>query len=87
MVTDDNCTYHGEHWAMCRIVKSLWSTLVTNITLYVNYTSIKKMKINTGKRKYFLQVHDHRDLMECINVLTNAKKTIVTKVVRLKALF
>ena len=87
MVTDDNCTYHGEHWVMCRLVKSLWSTLVTNITLYVNYASFKKMKIHTGKRKYFLQVNDHRDLMECINALTNAKKAIVTKVVRLKALF
>ena len=34
-------SYHGEHWAMYKIVKSLYCTPENNITLYVNYTGIK----------------------------------------------
>lgn len=36
-------TYCGEYCVMYRIVKSLCCTPETNITLYFNYTSIKKM--------------------------------------------
>lgn len=53
MVTDSDSTYHGEHFIMYIIIKSLCCT-ETNIILYVNYTSIKLKYIyventNTGK--------------------------------------
>ena len=43
MVTDGDHTY-DEHGVMYRIVKLLFCTPETNITLYVNYISIKKKK-------------------------------------------
>jgi len=39
---DQKDTYHAEHPGMSRIVESLYCTPETNITLYVNYASIKK---------------------------------------------
>ena len=41
VVPDGDYTYCGEHCARDRLVKSLCCTPETNITLYVNYTSIK----------------------------------------------
>ena len=41
MVADNNYTYHDEHQAVYRIVKSLLCTFETNKILYVDYTSIK----------------------------------------------
>ena len=46
-----------EHWVMYGIVESLYSTLETNITLYVNYTGIK-IKFLKKKCK-FLHTHTH----------------------------
>lgn len=43
MATDGNYMYYGEDSIMYRTVESLCCTLETNITLYVNYTSITKM--------------------------------------------
>lgn len=40
MLTDRDYTYCGEHCVMCRIAESTCCTVETNITLYVNYTSI-----------------------------------------------
>ena len=40
MATDGGYTYHGGHWIMYRIVKSLCCAPEINITLYVNYISI-----------------------------------------------
>ena len=37
-------TYCDEDWVMYEIVESLYCTLETNITLYVNYTVIKIKK-------------------------------------------
>ena len=42
MVTDGNYTYHSEHCIIYIIVESLCCTAETNVTLYVNYTSLKK---------------------------------------------
>ena len=36
-------TYVDEHWVMYRIVESLYCTLETETTLYVNYTLTKKI--------------------------------------------
>lgn len=41
MVTADDYTYCDEHWVLNRIAESLRFTPETNITYYVNYTSIK----------------------------------------------
>ena len=42
MVTHDKYIYHGEHYVIYRIFKSLCCTPETNVTLYVNDTSISK---------------------------------------------
>ena len=55
MVTDGSCT-GGENRMMNRPVKSLCSTLETNITLHVNSTSILRKEIKTWtwlKGKWF----------------------------------
>lgn len=44
LVTDGDCTCCDEHRVVYRIVKSLYCTPETRITLYVNYTSRKKKK-------------------------------------------
>ena len=49
LVAEGDYTYHGEHGVMSRIVEPLCCTQVTNITLYVNCTSIKKIKIKSTK--------------------------------------
>ena len=38
-------TYHVEHRVMYRVVELLYCTPGSNITLYVNYTGIKNLKI------------------------------------------
>ena len=40
--------HHDEHWVMYRIVKSLYCTPETNVTLHINYTGIK---IKNKKKK------------------------------------
>ena len=42
MVTDGASTYHDEHCVTYRTVESLCCKSETNITLYINYTSLKK---------------------------------------------
>lgn len=42
MATDGDHVYHGEHWGMYWIVKSLCCKPKTNTKLYVNYTSVMK---------------------------------------------
>ena len=49
MVMDVNQTYCGNHFAMSTNIKSLCCIPKTNITLYVNYTSIKIVKIKKKK--------------------------------------
>ena len=39
---DQEYIRHDEHWLMYRIDEPLCCTPQTNITLYVNYTSLKK---------------------------------------------
>jgi len=51
MVTDGSYTYYDEHREMYRIVRSLCCAPKINITLYMNYTSIKNIfvyKAGTG---------------------------------------
>ena len=43
------CTYQDEHRIVYRSVESLYCTLETNITLYINYTGTK-IKILTVKK-------------------------------------
>ena len=43
-MTGGNCTYCGEHLEMYKIIESLCSTPEINITLYVHYTSVIKVK-------------------------------------------
>lgn len=43
--TDDDLTYCGEHCVIYRIVESLCCAPEINITLYVNYSSIKSESI------------------------------------------
>ena len=45
MLIDGDYTYSGDQWAMYRTVKSLGCTLGTNITLYINYTLKKSVRI------------------------------------------
>ena len=40
MVANGNWTYCGDHFAMYTNIASLCYTHETNITLYVNYTSV-----------------------------------------------
>lgn len=47
-MTGGDYTY-GEHSTMYRIVESRCCIPETNITFYVNYTSIKKVKYIRGK--------------------------------------
>ena len=42
MVTDDNSTYCGDHFAIYTNIQSLCCTPEANIMLYINYTSMKK---------------------------------------------
>lgn len=42
---DGNYTYPGEHLVMCIIVQSLCCIPEVNIILYVNYISIKNMRV------------------------------------------
>lgn len=48
MVTDGKYTY-GEHFIMYIIVKILYCTPETNIMWCINYTSLKKNKVNCLK--------------------------------------
>ena len=43
---EEGYTYPNEHRVMYRIVESLYCTPETNVTLYVNYTRIKKINTN-----------------------------------------
>lgn len=49
MVMDVNWTYYGDHFTIYIYVKLLCCTLVTNIILYVNYTSINNNNIQDIK--------------------------------------
>lgn len=55
MVIDGDHTNCCEHCEMFRINKSAWCTLETNITWYVNYTSITKKL----KKKFSQRLHPH----------------------------
>ena len=57
MVTDHNYTYHGEDCIMYKLVTSLCCMPETNITLYVNYTSIKKKKEQSEETTKFQDVY------------------------------
>ena len=41
-MTDGDYTYRGKQWVMYRTAESICCSPETNITLYVNYTSVKK---------------------------------------------
>jgi len=66
-VTDGDYTCHGERWALCRIVEPICHTLETNITLYVNYISIKILCSDktTIKRNSDFDGPDHVSLWPC----------------------
>ena len=57
----DGDYHHGEQGLMHRIVESMRCTLETNLTLYVNYTSItNKQKPNRHRQELFqcpLRIH------------------------------
>lgn len=42
-----NQTYGGDHFVMYRIIKPLCCARGTNMVLWVNYTSVKKKRMNT----------------------------------------
>lgn len=41
-MTDVNYTHHREHFIICVITESQYCTSEINITLHVDYTSVKK---------------------------------------------
>lgn len=57
MLTDGNYTDCGEHFVMYIVVKSLCCGPETNIILYINYTSIKKIFILLELNVELVHVH------------------------------
>ena len=53
LVTDGNYTSGGGHWVIHKIVKSVYCLPETNITLYINYTSV----IQFFKKAYVFLFH------------------------------
>ena len=63
MVTDGYQTCCDDHFIMYLIVRSLCCTPETNIILYINYTSIKRMFNNANKTLYEKEISSFKKQM------------------------
>ena len=65
-------TYHDKHWVKYRIVKSLYCTPETSMTLYVNYTSIKKKLVGEEVCVWYREDLSELGIFELGRIYTNS---------------